>query len=109
MKLITKVSETLVQLFIYIANYFQLWDFFSILVRYLRENEMYSFQVFSISTNDYQAGSNEYDLRVPFYRLKMRIVAISVTLIILLMLVIAAIYIYTRRQYTDTDEKLQHS
>lgn len=70
---------------------------------------MYSFQVFSISTNDYQAASNEYDLRVPFYRLKMRIAAISVTLIILLLLVMAAIYVYSKRQYIDTDDKLQRA
>lgn len=70
---------------------------------------MYSFQVFSISTNDYQAASNEYDLRVPFYRLKMRIAAISVTLIILLLLVMAAIYVYSKRQNIDTDDKLQRA
>lgn len=78
-------------------------------VRYLRENELYSFQVFAISTTDYQVGSDEYDLRTPFYRLKMRIVAISVTLIILFMLVIAAIYVYSKRRYDDPDEKLQNA
>lgn len=78
-------------------------------MRYLRENELYSFQVFAISTNDYQVGSNEYDLRVPFYRLKMRIAAISITMIILLMLVASAIYIYTKKQYTENDEKLQRA
>lgn len=80
-----------------------------IAVRYLRENELYSFQVFAISTTDYQVGSDEYDLRTPFYRLKMRIVAISVTLIILFMLVIAAIYVYSKRRYDDPDEKLQNA
>lgn len=92
-----------------VANIFLCFNFIYFTVRYLRENELYSFQVFSISTTDYQVGSNEYDLRTPHYRLKMRIVAISVTLIILFMLVIAAIYVYSKRRYADTDEKLQNA
>lgn len=75
------------------------------------ENELYTFQVFSLSTTDYQAGSNEYDIRVPAYRIKMRLVAIIITLIILSMLVFAAIYIYLKKRcadpYPDNDEKLQ--
>ena len=75
------------------------------------ENELYSFQVFSLSTTDYQAGSNEYDIRVPAYRIKMRLVAIIITLIILSMLVFAAIYIFLKKRcfepYPDNDEKLQ--
>lgn len=75
------------------------------------EYELYSFQVFAISTTDYQSGSNEYDIRVPPYRIKMRLVAIVITLIILSMLVFAAIYIYLKKRcfepYPDNDEKLQ--
>lgn len=84
---------------------------FLLTVRYLMENELYTFQVFSLSTTDYQAGSNEYDIRVPAYRIKMRLVAIIITLIILSMLVFAAIYIYLKKRcadpYPDNDEKLQ--
>lgn len=77
------------------------------------ENEVYSFQVFSLSTTDYQAGSNEYDIRIPRYRIKMRIIAIAITFIILAMLVFAATFIYVKKRcfepYPDTDEKLQRA
>ncbi|XP_031624013.1 protein borderless isoform X4 [Contarinia nasturtii] len=80
-------------------------------VRYLMENELYSFQVFSLSTTDYQAGSNEFDIRIPPYRIRMRVIAICITLIILFMLVFAAIFIYAKKRcfepYPDNDEKLQ--
>lgn len=75
------------------------------------EHELYSFQVFALSTTDYQAASNEFDIRIPAYRIKMRLVAIGITMIILLMLVFAAIYIYVKKRcfepYPDNDEKLQ--
>lgn len=75
------------------------------------EHELYSFQVFSLSTTDYQAGSNEFDIRIPSYRIRMRLIAIGITLIILSMLVFAAIYIYAKKRcfepYPDNDEKLQ--
>lgn len=84
---------------------------FHLAVRYLMENEVYSFQVFSLSTTDYQAGSNEFDIRIPPYRIKMRVIAICITFLILFMLVFAAVYIYVKKRcfepYPDTDEKLQ--
>lgn len=83
----------------------------SLTVRYLMEHELYSFQVFSLSTTDYLAGSNEFDIRIPAYRIRMRLVAIGITLVILLMLVFGAIYIYAKKRcfepYPDNDEKLQ--
>lgn len=105
-------------IFLWHAPFFTHIDFwicfflpFPLAVRYLMENELYSFQVFSLSTTDYQAGSNEYDIRVPAYRIKMRLVAIIITLIILSMLVFAAIYIFLKKRcfepYADNDEKLQ--
>lgn len=82
-------------------------------MRYLLEKELYCFQVFSLSTTDYQAASNEFDIRIPPYRIKMRLVAIGVTFLILSMLVFAAIFIYVKKRcfepYPDTDEKLQRS
>lgn len=79
-------------------------------MKYLIENEVYSFQVFSLSTTDYQAGSNEFDIRIPPYR-KIRVIAIGITLIILSMLIFAAVYIYLKKRcfepYADNDEKLQ--
>lgn len=80
-------------------------------VRYLMEHELYSFQVFALSTTDYQAASNEFDIRIPAYRIRMRLVAIGITMIILIMLVFAAVYIYVKKRcfepYPDNDEKLQ--
>lgn len=78
------------------------------------EKELYSFQVFSLSTTDYQAGSNEYDIRIPPYRIKMRLIAIFVTFIILSMLVFAAVFIYVKKRCfepypPDADEKLQRA
>lgn len=74
------------------------------------ENELYSFQVFALSTNDYQAGSNEFDIVIPPYR-RVRLIAVGVTILIICMLVFASVYIYAKKRcfepYTDSDEKLQ--
>lgn len=71
---------------------------------------MYTFQVFSISTTDYQAGSNEFDIRIPQYR-TIRIIAIAITCILLALLLLLAIYIYVKKRffdpYPDEDSKLQ--
>lgn len=85
--------------------------FFLPAVRYLYENEVYSFQVFSLSTTDYQAGSNEYDIRVPPY-IRTRWIAIGCTLLIILTFIFAALFIYYRKRlikplYPDVDSKLQ--
>lgn len=95
--------------FLHIYHVLLIFVYFA--VRFLKENELYSFQVFALSTNDYQVGSNEFDLRVPFYRIKMRLIAISVTVIILTMLVFAAIFIFVKKRCLDSDNdaKLQRS
>lgn len=80
------------------------------LVRYLYEDEVYSFQVFSLSTTDYQAGSNEFDLRVPPYR-RTRWIAIGCTLLIILTFIFAALFIHFRKRiikpFENADTKLQ--
>lgn len=113
-------SRNLLQRYCHLLNHSHCHPFvgysfllFAIPVRYLMENEVYSFQVFSLSTNDYQSGSNEYDIRIPPYRIRMRLIAICITLIILFMLVFASIYIYVKKRcfepYPDADEKLQRA
>lgn len=76
------------------------------------EDEVYSFQVYSLSTTDYQAGSNEFDIRIPPYRRARWIVAVF-TLLIILTLVFASLFIYYKKRcfepYPDADEKLQHA
>lgn len=77
-------------------------------VKYLIENELYRFQVFSLSNSDYQAGSNEFEMIVPPYR-RARAIAIGATIIIILMLAAASVYIYVKKRcfepYPDPDEK----
>lgn len=77
-------------------------------VKYLAENELYSFQVFAISTTDYQAGSNEFEILVPPYR-RIRAVALGSIICIVFTITTAAIYIYAKKRcfepYKDTDEK----
>lgn len=83
-------------------------QFLSVSVKYLLENERYRFQVFSLSSSDYQAGSNEIDVLVPAYR-RARIIAIGVAIAFILMLAFASVYIYWKKRcfepYPDADEK----
>lgn len=75
-------------------------------MKYLLENELYRFQVFSLSNTDYQAGSNEFDIIVPPYR-RARFIAIGATIIMVLMLIFASVYIYMKKRcfepYPDPD------
>lgn len=78
-------------------------------MRYLAEDEIYNFQVFSLSVTDYLAGSNEYEIIVPPYR-RVRTIAIGTTLLLILVLAGASIFIYAKKRcfqpYKDSDEKI---
>lgn len=78
-------------------------------VRYLAEDETYSFQVYALSVTDYLSGSNEYEIVVPPYR-RVRIIAICITLGLILTLTVASIFIYAKKRcfqpYKDSDEKI---
>lgn len=61
------------------------------------EDQIYTFQVYSLSTSDYQAGSNEFELQVPPYR-RMRAIAIGATTGLLVLLAASAVFIYTKKR-----------
>lgn len=63
----------------------------------LLEDQLYTFQVFSLSNTDYQVGSNEFELLVPPYR-RMRAIAIGATVTLLVLLGASAVYIYTKKR-----------
>ena len=68
-----------------------------LLVKYLSEDEIYTFQVFALANNDYQAGSNEFEILVPPIR-RMRAIAIGATTGLLFLLAAAAVYIYLKKR-----------
>lgn len=69
----------------------------SLPVNSLIEDQVYTFQVFSLSNTDYQAGSNEFELQVPPYR-RMRAIAIGATTGLLILLAASAVFIYTKKR-----------
>jgi immunoglobulin superfamily member 9B len=73
------------------------WNFFSLTVKQLEEDEIYTFQVYSLSANDYEAGSNEYELLIPPYR---RIKAIVIGSVSGLIFILAAVFtlLYMKRR-----------
>lgn len=77
-------------------------------VNSLIEDQVYTFQVFSLSNTDYQAGSNEFELHVPPYR-RMRAIAIGATTGLLVLLTASAVFIYTKKRcfnpYVESNEK----
>lgn len=82
-------------------------DFF-FAVDTLLEDKSYTFQVFAMSHQGYQAGSNEFDLYVPPL-MRMRAIAIGATAGLLVLLAASAVFIYTKKKcfnpYDDSDEK----
>lgn len=66
-------------------------------VHSLIEDQLYTFQVFSLSTSDYQVGSNEVELLVPPYR-RMQAIAIGATAALLVLLAASAVYVYTKKR-----------
>lgn len=80
---------------------------FFFLVKHLTEDEVYNFQVFSLSNTDYQAGSNEFEILVPPYR-RMKAIAIGATTGLVVLLAGSAVYIYTKKKcfnpYKDTSD-----
>lgn len=77
-------------------------------VKHLNEDHVYTFQVFSLSNTDYQAGSNEFEILVPPYR-RIRAIAIGTTCGLLLILTASAVFLYVKKRcfnpYKDTNEK----
>ncbi|KAG4079404.1 hypothetical protein HA402_008096 [Bradysia odoriphaga] len=77
-------------------------------VKHLNEDHVYTFQVFSLSHTDYQAGSNEFEILVPPYR-RVRAIAIGTTCGLLLILTASAVFLYVKKRcfnpYKDTNEK----
>lgn len=62
----------------------------------LEDGVLYSFQVSSVSTNNYEAYSSEFEILTPHYRV---VQAITVTAVILLIsLALAGILFYVKRQ-----------
>lgn len=66
-------------------------------VHSLIEDQLYTFQVFSLSNTDYQVGSNEFEIVVPPYR-RMRAIAIGATAALLVLLAASAVYVYTKKR-----------
>lgn len=66
------------------------------LVRYLKEDTVYSFQVFSLSTTDYQSGSNEVEILVPSQR-KFRAIAIGSAVGIIFFITAVSVFIYVKK------------
>ncbi|XP_055713087.1 protein borderless [Phlebotomus papatasi] len=81
------------------------------LVSQLDEDELYIFQVFSLSTTDYEAGSNEYEIYVPPYR-RMRAIAIGTASGLMFLLVALLVFVYMRRKWFrsihGSTEKIGH-
>lgn len=81
------------------------------LVSQLDEDELYIFQVFSLSTADYEAGSNEYEIYVPPYR-RMRAIAIGTASGLMFLLVALLVFVYMRRKWFrsihGSTEKIGH-
>ena len=78
------------------------------LVLELDDNEVYSFQVFSVSTSNYEAGSNEFEILTPRFG-TIRIVTISVTSGLLILLAIVGVTLYMKRHLFTSyhnDEKI---
>lgn len=78
------------------------------LVLELDDNEVYSFQVFSLSTSNYEAGSNEFEILTPRFG-TIRIVTISVTTGLLILLAIVGVTLYMKRHLFTSyhnDEKI---
>ncbi|XP_063709188.1 protein borderless [Culicoides brevitarsis] len=66
----------------------------------LREDEVYRFQVFSLSTTDYLAGSNEVTILVPPYnRVRATTIGSAVGVVVILASIVAVI-LYMRRSFT---------
>ncbi|GAB0089249.1 Protein borderless [Sergentomyia squamirostris] len=81
------------------------------LVTQLQEDELYIFQVFSLSTADYEAGSNEFEIYVPPYR-RMRAIAIGTAAGLIFLLVALLVFVYMRRKWFKSihasSEKMGH-
>uniref|UniRef100_A0A336N3I8 CSON010025 protein n=1 Tax=Culicoides sonorensis TaxID=179676 RepID=A0A336N3I8_CULSO len=68
-------------------------------VEHLREDEVYRFQVFSLSTTDYLAGSNEVTILVPPYnRIRATTIGSAIGVFIILSAIAAGI-LYMRRSF----------
>lgn len=69
-------------------------------MEHLREDEVYRFQVFSLSTTDYLSGSNEVTILVPPYN-RIRATTIGSAFGVAVILAsIVAIILYMRRSFT---------
>ncbi|CAD7080232.1 unnamed protein product [Hermetia illucens] len=73
-------------------------------VGHLKENERYTFQVFALGTNNYEAGSNEYEFLVPSQRLVRAIITGSVVVIIF-MITAVSVYIYVKKSCFQSDKE----
>ncbi|XP_058817731.1 protein borderless isoform X2 [Topomyia yanbarensis] len=62
----------------------------------LDEDELYTFQVFAVSTTNYTSGSNEVEVYVYPYR-RVKVITISGVLILLLCLVVISTLLYMKR------------
>lgn len=60
----------------------------------LDNDELYSFQVFSVSTNQYESGSNEFEILTPKYSRQIQAITIGATTALLILLAIVGITLY---------------
>lgn len=72
---------------------------YSYVVQHLREDVIYRFQVFSLSTTDYQSGSNEVTILVPPYnRIRMTTIGSAVGVACLIFAIAAIVYVIRNRR-----------
>lgn len=64
-------------------------------IKNLKEGELYMFQVYSLSTNKYEAGSNDVTIRIPSYRL-IRAIATGCTVVLIFLITAVIVYLYVK-------------